>query len=68
MLPPRDIQAEAFFSVAVNHEGNDVDNVGDATVEAIRWYRRAQAAGDSFAAEELQRLTKKLLRKYYNVW
>jgi TPR repeat protein len=58
----------AFFSVAVNHEGNDVDNVGDATVEAIRWYRRAQAAGDSFAAEELQRLTKKLLRKYYNVW
>jgi TPR repeat protein len=58
---------EAFFSVAVNHEGNDVDNVGDATVEAIRWYRRAQAAGDSSAAEELQRLKKKLLRKYY-VW
>jgi TPR repeat protein len=49
---------EAFFSVAVNHEGNDVDNVGDATVEAIGWYRRAQAAGDSFAAEELQRLKK----------
>jgi TPR repeat protein len=59
---------EAFFSVAVKHDGNDVDNVGDATVEAIRWYRRAQAAGDSFAAEELQRLKKKLLRKYYGGW
>jgi hypothetical protein len=54
---------EAFFSVAVNHEGNDVDSVCDATVEAIRWYRRAQAAGDSFASEELQRLKKKTVEK-----
>jgi TPR repeat protein len=45
---------EALFNVAVCHEYGQ--GVRKNKAAAIRWYKRAQAAGDPEAADQLRRL------------